>query len=73
MIAPFKSGMIGRGSVLDGVIVQDFAKEMNELHPEIHNQELSSELNRSRHYLRKSESICGSFVSFSRSFVSIRG
>jgi hypothetical protein len=68
---------------LDSAIAQDFAKEMNKIHPEIHNRMLLSELNRGRHYLRKSElvapersgsgSICGSFLSFSCSLVSIRG
>jgi hypothetical protein len=55
------------------VIAQEFVKEMNELHPEIYNRRLLRELNRSRHYLRKSASIFGSFLSFSCSFVSIRG
>jgi hypothetical protein len=32
----------------------DFAKEMNELYPEIYNRKLLNERNRSRHYLRKS-------------------
>ena len=64
---------IGQGWALDSAIAQDFAKEMNELHPEIYNWRLLGELNRSQHYLRKSASICGSFVSFSCLFVSIRG
>src|ERR1700733_3841575 len=58
--APFKSGKFDQGWALDSAIAQDFAKEMNELHPEIYNRRLLGELNRSQHYLRKSASICGS-------------
>src|ERR1700722_1546863 len=53
--------------------ITDFTKVMNEPYPEIHNRTLSDERDRGRQYLRKSAFICGSFLSYSCSFVSIRG